>query len=891
MSPVLDSISPVWIKHMSYTQHPSLRRQPLRVAIAAALLLPLAVPTLASAQQAGAVQARQSYNIPSGPLARALTTLSSRSGLDIAVDGQLTRGRTTAGVQGDYSAREALRQLLAGTGLVAEFDARGGVTLHAAPASAMLDAALVTDMLSVAGSTAGGSGRVAPGPQVISGQQIDRLKGASNADVFAGIAGVQANNLRNEAGAIDVGIRGVQGEGRVPVFIDGALQQTHTARGYQGASDRTYIDSDLISDIAVTKGAAGNASAFGSGAIGGLVNIQTLTVDDVVKDGEQYGARLKLRAFNNARMPHIPASYKEAEYYELNPRTHQREFRNGSGSLAVGYRDEVVDAVLAYSQREVGNYFAGKRGFNRYAKPVVPENGEVVNTAFKSESLLFKLGIEPDSDQRLELTYRDHRQNAGEVLAAYWFAERYGEWRCPGDDPADCYRRLSNDPDAPLSIAHWPLGRAHSKSFSASHAYTPGTPWLDLKTSAYFTSTELNQYNSIFGTRGEGSGAGKYKGAYTNERKGISVANQSNLEAVLLNYGASVQRETLEPRQGDAGFRDGSRAQKNLFVDASFDLQPLQLRVGANLHNARSRDYTKAYSVRYGTRVDAFSELGYALSDSTRLFAKASRSYRMPSLYETTVSNEPFSYDPERPLSPEVSFQYELGGSTHFSNVLADDDRLEFTASYFRNRINGLISSGLADATSSTPEWYDAAYTFINYDRLDLKGVELSAHYAGVPFYADLAATWYTDAKVCSASQAGRANSDPYREEPDLARCNTLGFAWGLTPSRIPPKKNLSLTLGRKFLGDALDLGVSYQYHSEKKAPSGWLAGTGASGVMTEFPSGGLLGLHASYVLNANVDFQLTVNNLTDRYYIQPGAVISVPEPGRTTTLGVNIRF
>lgn len=65
-------------------------------------------------------------------------------------------------------------------------------------------------------------------------QQIARFRGTANGDAFSGISGVQVNSLRNEAGAIDIGIRGVQGEGRVPIVIDGSLQSSHTFRGYQG---------------------------------------------------------------------------------------------------------------------------------------------------------------------------------------------------------------------------------------------------------------------------------------------------------------------------------------------------------------------------------------------------------------------------------------------------------------------------------------------------------------------------------------------------------------------------------------------------------------------------------------------------------------------------------
>lgn len=42
---------------------------------------------------------------------------------------------------------------------------------------------------------------------------LDKVRGIANADIFSGITSVQSNNMHNEAGALDIGIRGVQGEG------------------------------------------------------------------------------------------------------------------------------------------------------------------------------------------------------------------------------------------------------------------------------------------------------------------------------------------------------------------------------------------------------------------------------------------------------------------------------------------------------------------------------------------------------------------------------------------------------------------------------------------------------------------------------------------------------
>ena len=127
--------------------------------------------------------------------------------------------------------------------------------------------------------------------EFIGRDKIAQFRGLSNGDAFSGVGSVQVNSVRNEAGALDVGIRGVQGEGRVPIIIDGSLQSTHTFRGYQGESDRTYIDMDLISQIQVDKGAT--AGKYSTGAIGGVVQMKTLGVDDILLPGEDFGLLFK----------------------------------------------------------------------------------------------------------------------------------------------------------------------------------------------------------------------------------------------------------------------------------------------------------------------------------------------------------------------------------------------------------------------------------------------------------------------------------------------------------------------------------------------------------------------------------------------------------------------
>src|SRR5690606_107949 len=59
----------------------------------------------------------QRYDLPAAPLADTLMRVAERSGRMVSVDPALVQGREAPAVQGSYSAEDAMRQALAGSGL------------------------------------------------------------------------------------------------------------------------------------------------------------------------------------------------------------------------------------------------------------------------------------------------------------------------------------------------------------------------------------------------------------------------------------------------------------------------------------------------------------------------------------------------------------------------------------------------------------------------------------------------------------------------------------------------------------------------------------------------------------------------------------------------------
>ncbi|GAA0811070.1 TonB-dependent receptor [Colwellia asteriadis] len=870
------------------TQH-SLKLTTLPLALGLLLAQPLAAQTRANLV---------SFNIAQQPLSQALNQLAEQANMSLIADASLLVNIQAPTLDGQRTVRDALTRVLQGTELTAEI-VGNNIILKAADTTAESDVAIVE--LPAYSASLNEPRRdieviVVKGQQInLNREQLERSKGSSNSDIFSTHTSIEANNIRNEAGALDIGIRGVQGEGRVPVFIDGSLQSTHTNRGYMGTSDRSYIDSDFISTVSVEKGSSVKGSLFNAGAIGGTVNITTLNTNDILKSGQSVGALIKLKTYNNNHTPTVSDDANQQQYYHVRNNNSSSDFDNGGIMAAGAYQTDKLKTVFAYSNKKIGNYFAGKNGYDHFVEespwgqilPPVNQGGEVVNTSFESESYLAKVQYAFNDEHEIELNTRHHQQEAGEMLASYWHKQREGDfWILPNGEYGEVPAGIETMPQ-------WEPGTAKVNSASALYRYLPANNALvDLKVNAWATEAKLAQYNALGSNFGPN--ALQYFHEYSNQRQGLGVYNSSsfNLATIptTLMYGASWQDENLKPKPGSAEnfygdlttSRDGKQTVRSVFVNAQIDLEPVELSLNLNHHDSKTTDNQTGLSQEFDPKTDITAQVYYSVLSNTALKFKYSKAYRMPNLYETTVSNEVFSYSPYYPVTPENTNTFEFGVESSFVNTLTPGDKLTLSASYFDTRIENMLATGnLPNKDPNATEWQTSAYTFTNYDSFELPGIELSIDYQGDLFYSTLSYTNYTDIEMCSSE---------YAELEGVEKCNNQGFSGSLTPLRIPPKRNLVVSLGKKLLNDKLDTGFIYKGHSAKEHPGGFLSGTGAKAVK-KIPASYQLDFYVDYQFNNTISGYTTVTNLTDRYIVSSGSIVAMPEPGRTITLGLEIKI
>ena len=121
-------------------------------------------------------------------------------------------------------------------------------------------------------------------------EELQRFQATNPGDVFKGMNGVYSMDTRGSQ-SITPNIRGLTGEGRVPLTIDGTEQSTNIWLHFFGAGNRSYADPALFRSIEVEKGPS--LSRGIKSGIGGAVNIRTIEPSDIIPEGKNFGIELK----------------------------------------------------------------------------------------------------------------------------------------------------------------------------------------------------------------------------------------------------------------------------------------------------------------------------------------------------------------------------------------------------------------------------------------------------------------------------------------------------------------------------------------------------------------------------------------------------------------------
>lgn len=216
-------------------------------------------------------------NLPAGSLSAAVETLARQTNLQVLFDQKLLEGKTTAGLSGDYTAREALEKLLGGSGISFSFTAADAVSLkRGAPHSEGDTLPEVKITASAYGATRGYAA-----PVTRSATKTDTPIMETPVSVQTVTSDVIADRqytrlqeaLENVGGVIAVPTLGVGSRYMIRGFRQDRIYRDGLQSNGLNAAFPTEYDTATTENIEVVKGPA--SVLYGRIEPGGLINITT----------------------------------------------------------------------------------------------------------------------------------------------------------------------------------------------------------------------------------------------------------------------------------------------------------------------------------------------------------------------------------------------------------------------------------------------------------------------------------------------------------------------------------------------------------------------------------------------------------------------------------------
>lgn len=356
-------------------------------------------------------------------------------------------------------------------------------------------------------------------------EEVERYQVISSGDLFKGLNGVYTGDSRN-SGSIDPNIRGIQGEGRVPLTIDGTEQSTSVWMGSSGVANRNYLDSNMVSSIMVEKGTSMSSPVSG---IGGSVQVKTLQVDDIVKPGASFGIELKTDTSTNSIAPNeTTLNYFGMDYRDIPGAVANRGSQGAlnvynmaqaprigdSGTdfngdawayrIAIATKQEQFDLLGAYSYRKRGNYYSGTNNSSKYQTDTWQEdaikqrnlelgNGqpsvsylakfylpgdEVINTSSEQESSLLKGTWRINDDHTLNASFMRNELTFGESV------------------PRAVADAVSRSDGSRVSQIQNPYSEVKQDTWTLNYAWNPDHSWIDFKAGAWLTQNDTARHQN-----------------------------------------------------------------------------------------------------------------------------------------------------------------------------------------------------------------------------------------------------------------------------------------------------------------------------------------------------------------------------------------------------------
>lgn len=558
------------------------------------------------------------------------------------------------------------------------------------------------------------------------------------------IPGIEVGRDLGRQAAQQFAIRGFgyQSEERVIIEQDGVKR---SASLYSNMISTFRVDNDLLKRVEVVKGAS--SVLHGSGAIGGIVSMQTKSVDDFIIGGKNYGVMIGHRQESN----HMNSSRGALAFKPV----------ENLGFLIYGKHADHDNIKLADG---------GVKG-TRDVKVVAGD--ERINTLFG------KVEWDITDEHELDLSVFNYHEN---LITGWQSLYRY-------DDST--------------------IGKIKQRDYNVVYKFTPtNNPWVNF--SAQYYNTQSSYYRTSgdveYTNKEKRWGLNLKNESFFNtasleHRLVIGAEHEHRREDSILFVGGVLSESNSHPNS----YKD-----YGLYIQDIFNLGNFEFTLGGR-YDRFERAVTKDNRPKYSeSRFSPKFGLAYEVFEGVNLLAGYAETFRGPTPHETSSQgpiNRPYWYIPNPNLKPEIAKEYELGFSIDKESLFSDD-RLYFKATYYNGKIKDMISLQPRPDLGNPPfDPNSPGRRYAKYDNIDeakRSGYEVEGKYAIANFGFNLA---YDHMKLKDKKTGKRIQA--YADKLVLG-ANYLYSAWGLSAGvnmrhYFRPKRNEKSFVSRGITYEYVD--------------------------------------------------------------------------------------
>ena len=503
-------------------------------------------------------------------------------------------------------------------------------------------------------------------------------------DAMMDIAGVDGGMDAGRHAGKQFQIRGFgyQSEDRVIIKQDG-IPRSPGLYGNFVSSFRT--DTDILKRVEVTKGAS--SILHGSGAIGGIVSMESKNARDFLNEDEQFGVMFGNRVESN-------------------------NMHSVRGAVYGDFDKAPIDFVVYGKKADYGNSkFAD--GGSHYAEPgeemPISYNDESVKTAF------FKIGADLGENQ-------EHRVQ----FSAFNYDEKLNTlWQTLWNNSNDLFVK----------------GKLKQRDFVFDYKYNPESDWVDLAFKAYKSKSKYDR-----GYQNYGAAKNTLQYANIDNRWGLTLKNNAEFQTGSLKHNLVAgidyaKRDedavyVLNGEKSDFGSFPNKWTDLGVYAQNITQIGNAEITLGGRFDKFNreiKKENTQEYSdSRFSPRV----ALAYTFFDRLTLLGGYSESFRAPTPHETSQRgpiNRMYYYVPNPNLKSETAKEYEVGFSFQDKGLLHSSDNLKIKGIYFNGKIDDMIAlKARPDMGTPPPDGSLDPQQYGQYQNVDTAkrhGFEVSADY------------------------------------------------------------------------------------------------------------------------------------------------------------------